>query len=506
MSEALGIAVVEDDQGLNELICRRLVKDGHKCRGFFRAAELFAWLEKNTPDLIVLDLVLPDCSGAALMSRIEGLGRRIPFIAATGQGSEAVAVKALKMGARDYLVKNSEFLDALPAVVDNVWREVQLETMLSKAREKIAVQNAILSAVHEASPQGILAAGADGKIILHNKPLLGILGVTAAQTEGRSAADFFRDNAAKFSGAARSPENFAAPAADGVICDDLKINGRIFDLYTCSLKGDDGRGRGRVWCFRDITVHAEAREAMRLAKEQAELNAEERGRLFALITHDLKTPINAVSGFASLLEKTELSGKQREYTGIIKSSGAHILDLVNDILDLTRLENGAMEFFTQPLSFHSTVRECAMICAPAAQENGTELAVDIAPETPDIINGDSALIRRLILNIVGNAVKFTRKGSARIHCRPGPAGFIEVSVSDTGAGIDPRYHEDIFKPFNRGEGGLPGKAAGSGLGLTVARQIVAAWGGSMTVKSVPGEGSVFTFTVPLDFKPEPRGA
>ncbi|OGV39911.1 MAG: hypothetical protein A2020_15965 [Lentisphaerae bacterium GWF2_45_14] len=497
MDENLKILVLEDDPGLNELIKRRLSREGHQCFGFKKAEEALEWLSSNSADMLILDLMLPGCSGEELISILKNNNIDIPFIVATGQGSEATAVKLLKKGARDYLVKNSDFLNVLPAAVEMVWREIQLEHLLKKAREQISVKNATLSAVFEFSPQGILVIGPDDEIDSYNRNLTEVLHIEKMPSNGR---EFFDIVAAK----AENPKFFTEktiphdPELKGLVIDEIKIGDLFFEIYTSPLLAQQEFG-GRVWYFRDITLHKNAREAVRKAKEDAEKNAEMRSRFFALVSHDIKTPFTSIQGFIKLLYKTELTEKQKEYLDIIASSGEHMITLLSDILDLTRLEQGEVEFNIQKFSLYDTLKSSINSFLPKVDDKNISLSFEIAHGTPEIIEGDLHKVKQIVMNLVGNAVKFTKEGSVTLRCREKDENFVEISVSDTGIGMDEGTLQRIFTPFSQGNGSISSEFGGYGLGLAIAANLVGRFGGKIWAESTAGEGSVFSFTLPRYF-------
>lgn len=497
MDESLKILVLEDDTGLNELIRRRLSREGHQCVGFQKAEEALGWLSSNTADILLLDLMLPDYSGEELINILKNNNINIPFIVATGQGSESTAVKLLKKGARDYLVKNSDFLNALPAAVEMVWREIQLEGLLQKAREQIGVKNSMLSAVFEFSPQGILVIGPDDVIDSYNQNLMKDLDIAQMPSCGR---EFFDIVAAKTA----DPDSFKektlmqGPELKGLVIEEIKIGELFFEIYTSPLLADNSFG-GRIWYFRDITLHKNAREAVKKAKEEAERNAKMRSRFFALVSHDIKTPFTSIQGFIKLLYKTELTDKQKEYLDIIASSGEHMITLLSDILDLTRLEQGEVEFNIQKFSLYDTLKSSVNSFLPKAEEKNITLSIDIAPGVPEIIEGDLHKVKQIVMNLIANAVKFTKVGSVTLRCREKDDALVEISVSDTGIGMDEKTIQRIFTPFSQGSGSITSEFGGYGLGLAIAANLVGRFGGKISAESTPGQGSTFTFTLPKAF-------
>jgi len=501
MNDSLKILILEDDSALNELIRRRLVRENHECCSFYRAQELLDWLALNTGDLIIMDLVLPDYSGEELISIFRQKGINIPFIVATGQGSEAIAVKLLKKGAKDYLVKNSEFLDTLPSAVEMVWREIQLQNLLDKAREQLYVQNATLSSVYEFSPQGILVLDKNDKIISYNQHLLKIWSLSENQLLSTGEA-FFREIAGKINESGIFIESVLNIPGErkGLILSDIKHEDKTYELYSNPMIRDNGGNYGRIWYFLDITIHKNAQEAIQKAKMEVENNSRLRSRFFALISHDVKAPLNSIIGFIELLNKTPINQTQKEYIDIIRTSGEHLLTLINDILDLTRIEHGAMEFHVQQLSTSELLSNCINSYMPQSKETGVELFCEIDKDVPEIISGDLVRLRQILFNIFGNAMKFTRKGYVKLRCFLKNADFINIQVIDTGIGIEKNVQKAIFSPFSQADSSITQLYGGTGLGLTVAKQLVEKMGGELTLESEPGKGACFSFSIPVNMR------
>ncbi len=499
MNESLKILILEDDAGLNELIRRRLAREGHECFCFQRAEGVLKWLSENSADMIILDLMLPDYSGEELISILKRNNISIPFIVATGQGSEAMAVKLLKKGAKDYLVKNSNFLDALPAAIEMVWREIQLESLLDKARQQISIQNATLSAVFEFSPQGILVMDNMGKILSVNNSLLAFSG---GKGNFKSGLEFFRHIAGQIENGDEFIKKVTEISDDakGLIIENLSFLNKSFDVFSSPMFGENIENCGRIWYFRDITIHKKARRAMELAKIEAEKNAEMKSKFFALVSHDVKTPLGAIKGFVELLDQTTLDSTQREYTDIIKSSSEHLICLIDDILDLTRIEHGEIEFNFQAFSIRDLLKSCLDTFAPKSKESGVELLLETDENVPEIVYCDLHRAKQIILNLVGNAMKFTHEGSVTLKCSAQDEKTLLIQVADTGIGINEEAQKHIFAPFLQAGAKVRDEYGGYGLGLAIAKQLVEKFGGQMSLTSTAGKGSVFSFTLPVNNK------
>lgn len=234
-----------------------------------------------------------------------------------------------------------------------------------------------------------------------------------------------------------------------------------------------------------------------LAKAEAANIA--KGDFLANMSHELRTPMNGVLGMASLLADTELSEEQREYVSTINSSGESLLMLLNDILDFSKIEAGALELERIAYAFPDTIEKTVNLLRPQAEKKGIDLRVDCDANVPAFIWGDPGRMRQIVMNLVGNAIKFTDHGHVRIKARMEKHNHDEmlyVSVEDTGMGIPANKLKDIFDKFTQADASVTRKYGGTGLGLAITKQLVCLMGGELGVESAQGKGSTFWFAIP----------
>jgi PAS domain S-box-containing protein len=250
----------------------------------------------------------------------------------------------------------------------------------------------------------------------------------------------------------------------------------------------------------DITHLKEIETRLREALDRAEAANRAKGEFLAVMSHELRTPLNGVLGFADLLCQTPLTEDQRQYAQTIRSSGDHLLQVVNDILDFSSIEKGTMPLEAVPVALTELLEKSTTACRKAAADKGLVFRKELADGLPLRLVGDARRIRQILINLLGNAVKFTARGSVVLRVTPAVAEelpVVDFAIEDTGPGIRPEVLEQLFEPFMQGDSTLQREFEGTGLGLAISQRLANAMDGRIRVVSTPGVGSTFTLRLPV---------
>jgi PAS domain S-box-containing protein len=236
-----------------------------------------------------------------------------------------------------------------------------------------------------------------------------------------------------------------------------------------------------------------------VAKDAAESADRLKSAFLATMSHELRTPLNSIIGFTGIVLQGlagPLNDEQKKQLGMVQNSSRHLLALINDVLDISKIEAGQLEIQCAPFSLPEAIRKAVTVVSPLAQKKGIALRTEIAPDIESMV-GDQRRTEQVLLNLLGNGVKFTDQGEVCVRCTR-DQGWLVTAIRDTGVGISPQYHQAIFEPFRQADTGLARKHEGTGLGLSICKRLVERLGGRISLESAPGQGSTFTVRLPLE--------
>ena len=288
----------------------------------------------------------------------------------------------------------------------------------------------------------------------------------------------------------------------------IKQGGRVLGVLNLYLPHQHGQSEEEAVFLRQVAdilslgiQRCYTEEALVLAKDAAEAASRAKSDFLATMSHEIRTPMNGILGMTELMQESDLSEEHAEYLNVISQSGQHLLAIINDILDLSRIEAQKLELEALPFDLEATAQDAIQMIGSQAEGKGLELALYFAPDCPQHLIGDAGYTRQILLNLLGNAVKFTDHGhvlveiSGRQH--DDTTAAIHVCIEDTGIGIDPASQDRLFNSFTQADTSTTRRHGGSGLGLAICKQLLDMMGGKIGVDSTPGKGSRFWFRVTL---------
>ncbi len=280
-------------------------------------------------------------------------------------------------------------------------------------------------------------------------------------------------------------------------------DGRILPVLVNTRQRRNGEGRAlfnRITLF-DSTDRRRYERELLLARRKAEQVAKDKADLLAMLSHDIRNPLNAVMGIVHMLAHSELSDRQRRFVRLLESSSANMLNLLNQVLDLSKAESSGFALIETPFPLRETIADVVATFDAAAREKPLDLRSSVDDRVPDMLIGDPVALRQILTNLVGNAVKFTAHGYVELRVAARDVGTdavtLAIEVADTGIGIAPDAIDRIFEQFTQASHETAMRFGGTGLGLSITRKLLALQGSRIDVRSVPGEGSTFSFELRL---------
>jgi|GEM_PF-738151 len=381
-----------------------------------------------------------------------------------------------------------------------------------------------LRAILEQSPVGVSIGRSDGRVAFANARAAELAGVAPEEFIGSQntlalpGATVHRHRSGRTAPNAESVSGDDGPSGDGdVVARDVEVavdrpdGSRVWALQTLQRTAFEGQPAVLAWSY-DITERKRAEEALRAAKEQAEVAARSKSEFLATMSHEIRTPMNGVLGMLELAALTTLDAEQRTLVTTMRDSATSLLRIIDDILDLSKIEAGKLDLEDQDLQPAELLEGVADLLAPQAHQKALALICDIDASAPPLVRGDSGRLRQILFNLTGNAIKFTDRGRVILRVSATPLDAVEgddgaprvclrFAVEDSGIGIGPDGQARLFQPFSQADSSTTRRFGGTGLGLAICARLVEMMGGKIGVESAPGQGSTFWFTVALPTVP-----
>jgi PAS domain S-box-containing protein len=508
MSKNLRVLIVEDSPDDAVLLVRELRRSGYDVisERVETREEMRAALTKQTWDLVLADFNMLDFNGIEALTLLKATGLDIPFIIISGSIGEDLAVAAMKAGAHDYLMKGK--IARLIPSIERELRDAEIRDQRRRAEEALQYSEARKRAIVNAALDSIITVDHEGHIIEFNPAAEKTFGYNGRDVIGKPLTDFIipllspdshRDGLNRYMATCESQLlgkriEMTAIRADGkefpaelAITRISKAGPPMFSAY-----------------IRDLTEQKAQEDTRRRSQQLEEQNIrmQEANRLksefLANMSHELRTPLNAIIGFSTLMYDGKVGpvcDQHKEYLGDIISSSSHLLQLINDVLDLAKIEAGKMELNVETFSIKDVIDEVYAAMKPLASKRNITIHIEVSGDT-ELITLDQRKFKQVLYNLLSNAVKFSHdNGEVKIAALR-EQDQIRLRVEDFGIGIKSDDLPRLFGQFQQLDAGTDRRYQGTGLGLALTRKIIELQQGSITVESELGKGSTFIVTIP----------
>ena len=479
------ILIIDDEEMIRKSVKRYLEMDDYQV---ITAADgqkgIEAFLEER-PDVVLTDLKMPGMDGLSVLKAIKKIDEDAEVIVVTGHGDLDAAVESLKLKASNFLLKPVDIED-LEMVVD---RSMEKRNLKRRIKKTDMFNRSIMDA---ATNFCIITCDYDGNIISWNRGASLILGYTEEDAIGRMhISNIFPEDAVE--------SGILEKIADTILINKKyeeeiylkRKNGAIFPaaFNTSHLNDENDTFIGMLTIAQDITERKHAEKELKAAKDAFETASRVKSEFLANMSHEIRTPMNGVIGMTDLTLNTRLTDEQRQNLEIVKSSADNLMNIIDDILDFSKVEAGRLEIEKIDFGLCATIDSIIKQMVFKTESKGLELISYIDHLVPDAVIGDPGRLRQIIINLLGNSVKFTHEGEILFMVKvaeelPDSVKLL-FSVSDTGIGIPEDRREAIFKSFIQADGSTTRKYGGTGLGTTISKQLVELMGGKIWIEDSP---------------------
>jgi signal transduction histidine kinase/DNA-binding response OmpR family regulator len=497
MNEELLKLLIIDDDAADRLQLKRALKGcgfQYELTEYEDARNITEGL--NAFHCIFLDYLLPGENGLALMKKIRDNGIKTPVVMVTSQGNESIAVELMKAGASDYVVKNEIDAQSLGQILRNILRISRMDREREEAVKALQISEARLAEAQRIAKIGNWEYVPCKKSLHWSLEVYNLMGVEPSFVPTMDVVVNYihaEDRALveqTWNDALRGKEfsfDFRIVTHYGV---------KYVHTQGYAMLKPDGLPERLVGTLQDITERKLAEQEISKARELAENSMKVREIFLANMSHEIRTPMNAILGFTTLLYEGELTKEQRSFVDAIHFSGENLLVIINDILDLSKIQSGKMTIEKCEFNIRDLVSGIITILLPKAQEKGLRLICRLEDSVPAVIKGDPVRLNQILTNLISNAIKFTEQGNVSLDIQSLTAEngnvLFKFKVSDTGIGIPADKQSMIFDSFVQASGDTTRKYGGTGLGLSIVKSLVTLQEGKITVDSAPGLGSIFT--------------
>ncbi len=529
------ILVVEDDDPSRFFLSKFVSKISNNTYTAENGKEGLDIYLKEKPQIIITDVAMPQMNGIAMAQKIRKINPEAQIIMTTAFDDKKTLLDAIKIGVHDFIIKPIKKND-LEEAINRVADKILLEQKIQEQYEKIR----LLSSAIEQSASIVIITDPAGKIQFANNTFYTVTGFQKSETDNKKVQDFFyneieSNNYQKYRDAISLKKNWRGElqgfkkydgtnywsmtsitpiiSKSGDTEHFVQVNEDITDLKQIHKELEehnihlDEKVKERTKDLQllnkslqdEIEVRKKIETDLIKAKETAETANKAKSNFLAKVSHELRTPMNGIIGMSSFLLDSGLNDKQKYYASVVKKSADSLLLIINDILDISKIEAGKFKIIKENFNPLQIINEAIQIIEPKNKEDVT-IGKNISGNVPESVYGDTNRIQQVLLNFLSNAVKFTEKGKILVSLKAETnknEATLEYSVEDTGIGISEEDQAKLFQMFTQIEQTMTRKHGGTGLGLAISKEIIELMNGKIWFKSIPGKGSKFAFSVSL---------
>ncbi|HOS48898.1 MAG TPA: response regulator [Bacteroidia bacterium] len=448
----------------------------------------------NEFDCIFLDYYFPELTGMDFIKAYTQKRGKGNIIIVTGQDDVNMAVECMKMGACDYLLKNQITKASISKSLNYVTKLMRAQEFALQTEQALLESEMRLKSIIGKSPIILFNIDHSGTITLFRGKATSHLSIKPEKVIGQKIENIWQQLPVKY-------EDYLKACKEEELQFKTMVNDHYFDVNFIPVKNEHKQLTGMMGVAIDVTSFKKSEEELRSTIEFTEAGAKIKEQFLANMSHEIRTPIHGIISLTQFVLKTELNGEQTNYLNLIKKSADTLLVIVNDILDLSKIDSGKMTFEEVPFNLRDTIQTAVAAFIPKTIEKNIQIKTSVSPNLPEYIAGDPVRLTQILNNLLGNAVKFTEKGFIAIGASAtesnGDSVVIEFTIKDTGIGIPQHKIGTIFESFTQAGSDITRKYGGTGLGLNISKQLVEKQNGTINVESVIDEGTTFIVKMPF---------
>lgn len=523
------ILVIEDDQNIRESITDLLETGNFNVISASNGKEGLDMAFDKIPDLILCDIMMPVMDGYEVIQAIrkEKTLQDTPFIFLSAKSQKVDVRKGMDLGADDYLTKPFRAQELFDAVETRIWKKEVGQQELLDTRNELEKLNQQMVAISEADiPVSMIISDEHGTIIHFSRGAERLLGYAAFELIGKKPITILhvreeiverttqlQEMLGKEMNMSNSfiteiPNRYSYESREWTYVRKDRTTFPV-QLVVSTILNKDGKVTGYLGVGIDITERKSAEVAMKFARDQAEKANRLKSQFLANMSHEIRTPMNSILGFSDILSKMITDPVAKKHLNAITTSGRTLMVLINDLLDLAKIEAGKLQLRPEPVSLRLIIDEICHMFSAEAKKKSLLITADIPENLPSKLVIDDIRVRQMLINLVGNAIKFTAQGQVRIAV----AFFqlqtdkvdLQIAVQDTGIGIDKKDQPHVFESFEQVHDTTTSKYGGTGLGLTITKRLAEMMEGRIELESEKGSGSTFTIYLPgVEFQETPE--